>query len=265
MRRTTMEKHPLSRLYSSSRLSCVRPAREVLACLACSLLVVMAAACGSTSVSVDSPSTLKCQVTTSNSMELAPAAGVSGTLTVSTTRDCSWSATSGAVWIVITSENTGQGNGSVAYRVAENTDPAPRRGAVTVNDVQTAIAQEGAPCRFTIAAPSTAIPAGGGTATITVTASAGGCAWTASSQTEWIQVTGGSTGTGNGSVTLSTAANVGAARSGTVTVGGQVVTLSQAGVTSSCDAVLTPLAQTLDASGGGEFCRSPATVCRRPP
>ena len=55
----------------------------------------------------------------------------------------------------------------------------------------------------------------------------GGCSWTAVSNNPWIAVTSGSSGTGNGSVTYIVAGNGGPARTGTISVGGKTVTITQ--------------------------------------
>jgi hypothetical protein len=54
-----------------------------------------------------------------------------------------------------------------------------------------------------------------------------GCAWTASSRVSWITVTSGASGTGNGSVAFSVAANPGGTRDGTLSIGGQTFTVTQ--------------------------------------
>ncbi len=56
-----------------------------------------------------------------------------------------------------------------------------------------------------------------------------GCTWTATSNDSWITVLSGTSGTGNGSVTYSVVANGLAARTGTLTIGGQTFTVVQAG------------------------------------
>ena len=57
-----------------------------------------------------------------------------------------------------------------------------------------------------------------------------GCAWTASSNnTGWLTVTSGASGTGNGTVAFSAAANATTRRAaGTLTIGGQTFTVNQA-------------------------------------
>mgnify|MGYP002779609825 FL=1 len=56
------------------------------------------------------------------------------------------------------------------------------------------------------------------------------CAWTATTSANWIQITGGTAGTGNGGVSYTVAANPNpASRTGTISVGGQSFAVTQAG------------------------------------
>ena len=213
------------------------------------LLAILASRCGSTSVSVTAPTGSKCQVAATSSMASAPANGGAGTINVNTTRDCTWSASSATPWIAITSGTSGQGEGSVAFRVSQNTDAAARRGTVTVNDAQIAISQDPAPCKFTLSPTNASSTAAGGQTTIHVDAQ-GGCAWTAASHADWIQVTSGSQGSGPGTVAISVAANAGTARSGSLTIAGQTVVVSQTAL--ACDATVAPSALNLGAQGGAQ-------------
>ena len=82
-------------------------------------------------------------------------------------------------------------------------------------------------------AVSGALPAsfgsGGGTGTVTVTATAA-CSWTATSNSAFVTITSGSSGTGNGTVSFSVAANSSSSsRTGSLTVAGQTITITQAG------------------------------------
>lgn len=156
----------------------------------------------------------------------APAAGMSSTVAITTTRDCTWSATSAASWIAITSQASGQGSAELAYRVAANGEPTQRRGTLDVNNTQLLIVQDPAPCRFTVTPTNAAVPASGVTMTVTVETLTG-CAWSAASQAGWITVGPNSSGTRTGTTVLTIAANGGARRIGTVTVGGLTVTVEQ--------------------------------------
>jgi hypothetical protein len=58
--------------------------------------------------------------------------GGTGVVNVSTPASCTWTAVSIAPWIVITSNSSGTGNGSVTFSVMSNTGSASRTGTVTV-------------------------------------------------------------------------------------------------------------------------------------
>lgn len=198
------------------------PALRLASTLGLSLLL---SACGSSSINVTAPTGAKCDVTATSSMASAPSSGADGTIAVSTTRDCTWSATSSTSWISISSPSSGQGSADLAFGVAANPDPAPRHGSVSVNNTQLTITQAAAPCQFSVSPASSSVAASGGSVGIQVGTNAA-CQWSASSNTSWISVRAGATGPGT--ALLSVAANTGAARSGTATVAGQTVTIAQA-------------------------------------
>lgn len=84
-------------------------------------------------------------------------------------------------------------------------------------------------CSFTIAPTSASIAAAGAAGTVNVTAGAG-CAWTATSNSSFITIVAGAAGSGNGTVSYSVAANPSTTpRTGTVTIAGQTLTITQAG------------------------------------
>ena len=82
-------------------------------------------------------------------------------------------------------------------------------------------------CTFTLSTNTLNIAATGASATVGVTANTG-CAWTATSNASFVVVTSGSSSSGTGTVGLTIAENTGDARTATVTVAGQAVTVSQA-------------------------------------
>jgi len=84
-------------------------------------------------------------------------------------------------------------------------------------------------CSFTVSSSSQAIGAVGGSGSFGVTSPAD-CAWTAQSNAAWLTVTSGGSGSGGGTVNYSVAQNTATTpRSGTITVGGQTHTVTQAG------------------------------------
>jgi hypothetical protein len=102
-------------------------------------------------------------------------------------------------------------------------------------------------CTYSINPTSRSIGSGGGTGSVTVTASNGSCGWTASSNNSWITVTGGSSGTGNGTVSYSISSNSGPARNGTVTIAGHTFTVSQS---NGCSYSINPTSRSIGAGGG---------------
>ena len=89
-------------------------------------------------------------------------------------------------------------------------------------------------CTFSLAATAVAVPVGGGTGSVNVTANGGQCAWSAASNSSWLTVTSGGSGTGNGTVNFTAAANNNAAaRAGTLTIAGLVFTVTQPGNTAT--------------------------------
>jgi hypothetical protein len=90
-------------------------------------------------------------------------------------------------------------------------------------------------CVFSVTPATFSFSSAGGQGTVTVGSQAVGCAWTASSNDFFLTITSGNTGRDNGSVSFSVAPNPlfpfpappGAARSGTLTIAGITVKVSQ--------------------------------------
>ena len=98
----------------------------------------------------------------------------------------------------------------------------------------------GGTCSFSINPTSASFAAAGGSGSVTVTTTAG-CNWTAVSNNSFITVTSGASGSGNGTVNYSVAANTSTARSGSLTVAGLTHSVSQAGVGGGCtNAIVNP-------------------------
>ena len=159
-----------------------------------------------------------------SSVTFGTGSGVSNE-TVTTTSNCSWTGASGAGWITITAGNSGMGNGTVSYAVAANTGPA-RSGTLTIAGQSITINQP-SNCSYGLSPTSTNLTANGGTGSVAVT-TGGGCTWTAVSNVGWLGIISGSSGTGNGTVNFSVGSNPGPVRTGTLTIAGQTVTISQA-------------------------------------
>jgi len=84
-------------------------------------------------------------------------------------------------------------------------------------------------CTYSISPTAQSFGPDGGSDTVSVTAPSE-CAWTAVSNSAWITITSGSSGTGNGSVNYSVSSNTGHDRTGTLTIAGRTFTISQTGI-----------------------------------
>lgn len=178
------------------------------------------------------------------SVSVGPAA-TTGSVVVSSAAGCAWTAASNAAWISITSGATGTGSGTVAYSVAANTSSSARTATMTIAGQPFTVTQA-AGCTFTVSPTASVLGPAAGTGTISVSTGSG-CAWTAASSASWITVTSGASGSGSGSVGFSVTANTTtSSRSGTLTIAGRVVTITQEPV--ACTYTITPLTTTVDAS-----------------
>ncbi len=117
---------------------------------------------------------------------------------------CAWTATPSDTWIHVV-RSSGTGSGTIPLAVDANTTASTRNGTVTVNGQVYTIVQPSGSCTYQVTNP--ALTSGGGTASITVTAPAG-CPWDVELQnSDPAAVTSPSTGTGDGSVTVSVPPN----------------------------------------------------------
>ena len=188
------------------------------------------------------PAPAPCTVTLQPVSTSIAATGGSGSFAVTANAGCQWTATKQATWVTL-STASGVGNGSVGFTVAANSGTA-RSAIVTVSGATFTISQSAPAC-----APSinpTSITVGDEDIeglTVAVTA-ASGCSWTATSNAGWLQITNGSSGSGNGTVTYRV--THGSNRSGTLTIAGQTFTVTQV----NCTATLSPTTQAVPAAGG---------------
>jgi PKD repeat protein/GH25 family lysozyme M1 (1,4-beta-N-acetylmuramidase) len=179
------------------------------------------------------------------------AAAANDVVSVKAGAECAWTATSNAAWITVTSGATGSGNGAVAYSVAVNPAQAVRTGTLTIARQTFTVSQAGASCSYAITPATRGHEGGAATGLVTVTAGAG-CSWTAASNAAWITVTSGATGSGNGAVGYSVAANPAqSVRTGTLTIAGQTFTVTQAAMT--CSYSITPASRSHEAAAASDI------------
>jgi hypothetical protein len=183
--------------------------------------------CGSSSATnLVGGTTSKCQVTASASARSFPSAGGSGSVTVATDRECSWAASTDSSWVSLGSPASGLGAATLAFAVATNPAAAARSAGIRINDQQLQISEDAAPCRFEIDPTSGSFGSQGGNGRVSVS-TVTGCTWSSSAGAPWLTIQTGS-GTGDGLVSFTVAANAGAERAASLTIAGLAYAVTQA-------------------------------------
>jgi hypothetical protein len=104
-------------------------------------------------------------------------------------------------------------------------------------------------CTYILNPTSAAYGANGGSGSVSVTAPAG-CVWTAGSSQPWLSITSAASGSGNGTVSYSVGPNGAAARTASLTIGGQTFGVTEIGsylVSTIAGGQLAPVAATATA------------------
>lgn len=178
--------------------------------------------------------------------------GGTGSVFVTALANCPWRVANVPSWITIVSGG-GQswGDGTVTYSVPRNLGSA-RDGRFVIADNNFVVKQAQDPCLAApvVAPTSQAFGESGGLGNISVTRAAECGAWSASTLSSWITLTGATSGTGNGTVSYTVAANTGVARSGTVRVGTATHTVNQAANACFLAPGLSPSSQSFPEAGG---------------
>jgi WD40 repeat protein len=187
---------------------------------------------------------------TSTSADWSPAGG-SGATGVQTPGGCGWTAWSNNDWLAITKISRDNGAGGVTYSVAPNPGPA-RTGTLTIAGKTFTINQVTSDCTYTVTPTDQYFGSGGGSFNIDIQTT-NGCAWNAASDSSWLSVpVGNNSGSGPGMITVSTLANqTTTARIGHVNIAGQIITVTQDGI--SCNYTISPKNRSFTAEGGSAF------------
>lgn len=134
-------------------------------------------------------------------------------------------------------DGVAQGSGTTSGVIPRDLGPSvlwywharATNGTVTSAYSATETFRTASTCSFTVSPTSVSAASGGSTTTVTITTADPACAWTATSNASFLTITSAASGTGNGSVTFTAAANTGGTRTGTLTIAGQTVTVTQSG------------------------------------
>jgi hypothetical protein len=176
-----------------------------------------------------------------------------GSFSVTRAASCpSWTAIPTVSWVTVTLGGNGtSGNGTVNFSVTENTSSNPRMGTISVSGSSTpfTITQAALSCNYSIAPTGLNVGSGGTNGSTSVTVQ-NNCAWSASSNANWITITGGASRSGNGTVSFSVAANGSTnSRTGTMTIAGLTFTVTQDGAI-VCSYSISPIYYFFTDAGG---------------
>jgi uncharacterized protein (TIGR02145 family) len=126
--------------------------------------------------------------------------------TIDVTGNVSWTAVANAEWLTLT-PSSGEGNGSIAVNVMENTALESRTATITITSDKLAktvtVTQAGVVATLVVNPAAIDAAANAGSYSITITSNA---AWTAATNAEWLTIDPAS-GDGNGTVTVNVAGN----------------------------------------------------------
>jgi hypothetical protein len=180
-----------------------------------------------------------CSLSISPSARTHGFAGATGEVIVTTVTGCPWSIINTNDWIIFTSATNGTTSASASYEVAANPIMAPRIGVVQIGDALLTITQRPLPCVRAMEPVEVSHGYGAETGLVTVT-TGGGCTWIAFTTNDWIILTAGTNGLGDGSVSYNLAENpTGVERRGFILSDGPAVTVRQAGA--PCTFAISPL------------------------
>jgi len=175
---------------------------------------------------------------TSTSLHWHGAVGDGFEMRLTTGATCAWTAAAGASWIELLTPTSGAGPAAMRVRVGAYTGQTTRRAPVEIRwPAATAgqnvwITQEG--CYYAISLTSDNVPAAGGRRRVGVFGTpvsvdcSIGCPWTVAANAPWIHVPGAASRAGDDDLFFDVEPNTtGAPRTGTLTIAGQVLTVTQ--------------------------------------
>ena len=217
---------------------------------------------GGQTFTVTQASGASCTYSVSPISQSVPAEGGTGSVTMTTAAGCAWSSFTSTPWITLTGATSDAGNGTLTFTVAPNTTTAQRTGAIMLAGQTVSVTQAASTgsCSYVIAPTTLTVPVAGTSSSFSITTAAG-CAWTATTSAAWITITGSATGSGNGTVTFTVAANTATTgRTGLISAGGQILTVTQPGTSSLCTYSISPTSQSVGSQGGSNWVTVTATA-----
>src|SRR5204863_7356261 len=106
-------------------------------------------------------------------------AGGPGSVTLTTSSSCAWSASSDSAWLTLNAGSvSGTGPSTIQFTVAANMGASARTGTLTIGGQPFSVTQAGLSCSYTVSPTSPAFNYQAGSGTVSVRAPSG-CNWTA--------------------------------------------------------------------------------------
>ena len=147
-----------------------------------------------------------CAYTLAVTSQNAPANGGSFSFTATTGDACGWTASTSTPWITL-GTTSGTSPATVTFTVAANPTITPRTGTIRLSwnggFADYTVNQSAGICTFSTNPFNAGVAAAGGTGSFVITPSDLACSWTTSSDSSWLTVTAGASGTGVGTVSYS--------------------------------------------------------------
>ena len=180
--------------------------------------------------------------------ETAPAEGCTSSVALTLAQSVQWAAQSNNDWIQITSDTAGAGSATVAFTVAANPAVTPRIGSITVAGKTLTVTQEGLAATVECEDTSFGVESDSG---IVWVETEGGGTWTASADVDWIHLFDESgSGTTPVMFVVDDYTTTTASRSGTITIAGKKVVITQQGYELSIN---PQIAEVGSNAGAGQF------------
>ena len=160
--------------------------------------------------------------------------GSSSSVSLTVPLSCGWTITRVPSWMTVTSGLSGTGSTTVSYTIAAMTTTGGRGATPRIADMDFPVNQSGVCSPAILSATSASFTASAGSGSVNVSEGFG-CSWAVTGVPAWITITAGASGSGNGSVSYTVAANTGAARSVTLSIGNSSYVVNQAAAPVVCD------------------------------
>ncbi len=146
-------------------------------------------------------------------------------------QSCTWTATSSQSWLHILSPASGMGTGTISIGTDQNNTTAVRTATLSIGGQTIVVGQSAGGCVITLSSGALEFSPAGGLGAVKVVASSNQCSWQAQTPNpDWIGLVA-ITDYGSGTVRFNVLPNsTGQPRTGTISVGSQSGTITQASV-----------------------------------